>query len=146
MPSNVLLENVILSQPDLMGFQRYSHLLRITRRVEFSSEQMRFSRAGEIEIVCVMNHHDMCFIQLFILDCLVGDAVSQSLRPGAGHSAFTAEEAEYAGRLWQQTRQSGLSLGDRACLSLGHRLQAPVLTADQIWITLELSIKVHSLR
>ncbi len=59
---------------------------------------------------------------------------------------FTAEEAEYAGRLWQQTRQSGLSLGDRACLSLGHRLQAPVLTADQIWITLELSIKVHSLR
>ena len=59
---------------------------------------------------------------------------------------FTVEEAEYAGRLWQQTRQWSLSLGDRACLSLGHRLQAPVLTADRIWTTLELSIKVHSLR
>jgi ribonuclease VapC len=59
---------------------------------------------------------------------------------------FTAEEAEIAGRLWQQTRQVGLSLGDRACLSLGFRLKAPVLTADQIWTSLNLSITVHSIR
>ena len=59
---------------------------------------------------------------------------------------FTAEEAEIAGRLWQQTRQYGLSLGDRACLSLGLRLNAPVLTADQIWTALNLSITVHSIR
>jgi ribonuclease VapC len=59
---------------------------------------------------------------------------------------FTAEEAEIAGRLWQQTKQYGLSLGDRACLSLGIRLKAPVLTADQIWTTLNLSITVHSIR
>lgn len=59
---------------------------------------------------------------------------------------FTAEEAEITGRLWQQTRQHGLSLGDRACLSLGFRLKAPVLTANQIWTTLNLSITVHSIR
>lgn len=59
---------------------------------------------------------------------------------------FTVEEAEIAGRLWQQTREYGLSLGDRACLSLGLRLNAPVLTADQIWIALNLSITVHSIR
>lgn len=59
---------------------------------------------------------------------------------------FTAEEAEYAGRLWQQTRQSGLSLGDRACLSLGHSLQAPVLTADRAWIALDLPVIIHLLR
>jgi ribonuclease VapC len=59
---------------------------------------------------------------------------------------FAAEEAEIAGQLWLQTRQAGLSLGDRACLSLGIRLQAPVLTADQIWITLKLSVTVHSIR
>lgn len=59
---------------------------------------------------------------------------------------FTAEEAEIAGRLWQQTRQVGLSLGDRACLSLGFRLKAPVLTADQIWTALNLPMTVHIIR
>jgi ribonuclease VapC len=61
-------------------------------------------------------------------------------------SPFTPEEAEIAGRLWQQTRQYGLSLGDRACLSLGIRLNIPVLTADQIWASLNLPITVHVVR
>ena len=39
---------------------------------------------------------------------------------------FTPEDGEKTGRLWQQTRQAGLSLGDRACLSLGLRLGVPV--------------------
>ena len=59
---------------------------------------------------------------------------------------FTAEDAEIAGRLWQQTRQQGLSLGDRACLSLGLRLNAPVLTADQVWSALNLPITIHIVR
>ncbi len=59
---------------------------------------------------------------------------------------FTAEEAEIAGRLWPQTRQFGLSLGDRACLSVGARLKATVLTADQIWTALDFPITVHSIR
>ena len=59
---------------------------------------------------------------------------------------FTAEEAELAGRLWQQTRHAGLSLGDRACLSVGIQLQATVLTADQIWTTLDLPVTVRSIR
>ncbi len=61
-------------------------------------------------------------------------------------SPFTPEEAEIAGRLWQQTRQYGLSLGDRACLSLGIRLNVPVLTIDQIWASLNLPITVHVVR
>jgi PIN domain nuclease of toxin-antitoxin system len=61
-------------------------------------------------------------------------------------SPFTPEEAEIAGRIWQQTRQYGLSLGDRACLSLGIRLNVPVLTADQIWASLNLPITVHVVR
>ena len=59
---------------------------------------------------------------------------------------FTAEEAEIAAQLWQQTRQVGLSLGDRACLSVAIRLETVVLTADQIWTTLSLPIAVHSIR
>ncbi|MBP5971974.1 type II toxin-antitoxin system VapC family toxin [Brasilonema sp. CT11] len=59
---------------------------------------------------------------------------------------FTPEDAEMAGRLWLQTRQVGLSLGDSACLSLGMRLNASVLTSDRIWTTLGLSLDVQVVR
>lgn len=59
---------------------------------------------------------------------------------------FTAEEAEIAAQLWQTTRQCGLSLGDRACLALATRLNAPVQTADHVWSSLNLPIAVHNIR
>jgi PIN domain nuclease of toxin-antitoxin system len=68
---------------------------------------------------------------------------------------FTPEDGEMAGRLWEQTRQAGLSLGDRACLSLGLRLGVPVLSSDRAvprlgrdraWATLNLSLDVQVLR
>lgn len=59
---------------------------------------------------------------------------------------FTVEDGEMTGRLWQQTYQAGLSLGDRACLSLGLRLAVPVLTCDQAWASLNLSINVQLIR
>jgi len=59
---------------------------------------------------------------------------------------FTPEDGEVAGRLWEQTRSFGLSLGDRACLSLGLRLNVPVLTADLAWANLTLSLDVRVIR
>lgn len=59
---------------------------------------------------------------------------------------FRAEDGEMTGRLWEQTRQAGLSLGDRACLSLGLRLGISVLTCDRAWARLNLSIAVQMLR
>lgn len=59
---------------------------------------------------------------------------------------FSAEEAEVSAQLWQQTRSTGLSLGDRACLSTGIGLDAPVLTADKIWTTLNLPVAVRCIR
>ena len=59
---------------------------------------------------------------------------------------FSAEEAEIAAQLWQKTRQIGLSLGDRACLSTGIRLDTTVLTADKIWTTLNLPVAVRCIR
>ncbi len=44
------------------------------------------------------------------------------------------------------TRQAGLSLGDRACLALAIRENAEVLTTDQIWLSLVLSVKVTNIR
>jgi ribonuclease VapC len=59
---------------------------------------------------------------------------------------FTPEDGEMTGRLWQQTRQVGLSLGDRACLSLGLRLEVPVLTCDRTWATLSLGLNIQVIR
>jgi PIN domain nuclease of toxin-antitoxin system len=53
---------------------------------------------------------------------------------------FTSEDGEMAGWLWEQTRQYGLSLGERACLSLGWRLGVTVLTCDRVWASLGQSL------
>lgn len=46
------------------------------------------------------------------------------------------------------TDRAGLSLGDRFCLALGRRLQAPVLTADRQWalIANDVGVKVEVIR
>ncbi|MBP0027184.1 type II toxin-antitoxin system VapC family toxin [Roseofilum reptotaenium CS-1145] len=59
---------------------------------------------------------------------------------------FTVEDADRAARLWQQTRQVGLSLGDRACLSLGWRLGVPIFTSDRAWANLNLPLDVRVIR
>jgi len=60
--------------------------------------------------------------------------------------AFTIEQARIAGDLVTQTRPLGLSLGDRACLSLGIVLRATVYTADRSWKRLRLGIPIHYIR
>ena len=59
---------------------------------------------------------------------------------------FIVEDGELTGRLWTHTKQAGLSLGDRACLSLGLRLDVPVLTCDRAWSSLCLSLDVRVIR
>ena len=59
---------------------------------------------------------------------------------------FTADDAELTAQLWSTTRRSGLSLGDRACLSLAHRLGLPALTADRAWSALDLDVEVRLIR
>lgn len=59
---------------------------------------------------------------------------------------FTAEDAESTALLWPSTRRAGLSLGDRACLSLAQRLGLPALTTDRVWRTLGLEVEVSLIR
>jgi PIN domain nuclease of toxin-antitoxin system len=59
---------------------------------------------------------------------------------------FTLVQAEIAALLWHKTRQSGLSLGDRACLALATERQAPILTADQAWSGLDLGLVIEQIR
>lgn len=59
---------------------------------------------------------------------------------------FTAEQAKAAGSLIAETRPLGLSLGDRACLSLAIALGAPVYTTDRSWRNLKLGVRIHMIR
>ena len=54
--------------------------------------------------------------------------------------------AERTGALRLQTKELGLSLGDRACLALAEAWSLPVLTADRNWAKLTLSVEIRMLR
>ena len=54
--------------------------------------------------------------------------------------------AERAAALWPLARAAGLSLGDRLCLALGEATGATTYTADRIWLSLDLGVKVVCVR
>ena len=74
------------------------------------------------------------------------EAWEAALSPVREVEVFSREQAKIAGGLISQTRQLGLSLGDRACLALGITLNAPVYTADKDWKKLKLRIPIHVIR
>lgn len=52
---------------------------------------------------------------------------------------FDEEQAFLAAELRKHTKNQGLSLGDRACISLGMKMNLPVYTADRVWKNLQLN-------
>ena len=60
--------------------------------------------------------------------------------------AFTDDQAEYTAQLWLETKKHGLSLADRACLSLGYSLGLPILTMDRAWEKPALALDIKVLR
>ncbi len=59
---------------------------------------------------------------------------------------FERELAYETGLLRPATRSSGLSLGDRACLALGIRLELTVMTTDRAWGKLDTKVKIRLAR
>lgn len=59
---------------------------------------------------------------------------------------FERELAYATGLLRPATRSSGLSLGDRACLALGIRLELPVLTTNRAWEKLDVEVEIRLAR
>ena len=60
--------------------------------------------------------------------------------------ALDIAQARRAGLLRRQTREHGLSLGNRACLALAMVLGLPAMTADHDWIDLDLGIEIVVIR
>jgi PIN domain nuclease of toxin-antitoxin system len=60
--------------------------------------------------------------------------------------AFDAAQAAVAAELRLKTRSRGLSLADRACLTLGRQLGCVVVTADRAWADLEVGVEVILIR
>ncbi len=59
---------------------------------------------------------------------------------------YDIEQASGTGKLISIGKQYGLSLGDRACLSLGMQMQLPVLTGDIIWQEVDLNVEIILIR
>lgn len=59
---------------------------------------------------------------------------------------YTEKHAFLTAELRSKTKSKGLSLGDRACLSLAISEKLPVLTADRAWAKLDLGVKIQLIR
>ncbi|MEY2340921.1 PIN domain-containing protein [Acidithiobacillus sp. IBUN Pt1247-S3] len=59
---------------------------------------------------------------------------------------FTVHQADLAARLFTHTRNHGLSLADRVCLSLAMEKRLPVMTADRAWGSLGLAVEIRMIR
>lgn len=59
---------------------------------------------------------------------------------------FSAQQAGLAALLLPLGQPLGLSLADRACLALAMSRRLPVLTADTVWQSLDLSIEIQLIR
>jgi PIN domain nuclease of toxin-antitoxin system len=55
---------------------------------------------------------------------------------------FDEDQALQAGILARETKALGLSLGDRACFALGIATGCAVLTADKVWLEVNLGVEV----
>jgi len=59
---------------------------------------------------------------------------------------FDEQQAYEAGLLRPATVNAGLSLGDRACLSLARKLGVEALTADKAWAELSIDTVIRIIR
>lgn len=75
------------------------------------------------------------------------DQIEPSLKAlGLSIVDYNEEDAHITASLWSITKDSGLSLADRACIATGIRLKATVITADKVWAKLKLDIPIQLIR
>lgn len=114
---------------------------------------MLFKEAGGESVVGYLTDS-----KLSAVNCseVVAKAIDVGMRPEEAHQLLSAlpcqiipfdhDHAFRAARLRSATKPLGLSLGDRACLSLGLKLGVPVVTADRSWADCNVGVQVIFIR
>jgi len=74
------------------------------------------------------------------------ESVLDPLRALVDVLAFSDVDAIATAQLYPLVSAKGLSLGDRACLALARRLDAPAVTAEPLWSDLGLDIHIDTIR
>ena len=74
------------------------------------------------------------------------DARASLLGFGLEIRLFDTAMAVAAGLLRAAIRETGLSLGDRACMALSMREQVGIVTADRAWATFDLDVEIELIR
>jgi len=104
----------------------------------------------------LQNHH--CLVSAanhaeVIAKALDRGATADAIRSILSDLAYSvidikAEDGDRAGLMRESTRTIGLSLGDRLCLAVAQRLEAPVMTADRPWLGVAqlLSLDIRCIR
>jgi PIN domain nuclease of toxin-antitoxin system len=59
---------------------------------------------------------------------------------------FDEQQARVAASFWKPTREVGMSLGDRACLTLALNLSLPAFTTEDAWTKCDLGVEVVKIR
>lgn len=88
---------------------------------------------AEVATVLASNHRD-------------ANRVLEAVRAQVELAPFTAADALAFAALYPQVYGRSTPLGDRACLALAQRLDAPAVTAGHLWIGLSLDIAVQLIR
>lgn len=105
-------------------------------RVEAVRRNARLSAANGCEVLTRL-------IDLGIAPARAGGLLSDL---GLDMIDVSQRDAAAAAALRGETRQAGLSLGDRLCLALAARDGATVLTADRAWAKIDVGLQIEQIR
>lgn len=94
------------------------------------------STVNVAEVVSVLHRHD---IEVEAARHMIKGIVF-AIVPFDEQQAFTAASFN------KLTHKFGLSLGDRACLSVAQHLKLPALSADKLWSKLKIGIDIRIIR
>jgi ribonuclease VapC len=112
-----------------------------------------FREPGHEQVGAILNTACLSTVNLaevigrFVRDGHDADQVLRRLTAAAIEIVpFTETDAALAASLIPVTQSLGLSLGDRACLALALARAIPAITADRVWIQLQVGVTIQLIR
>lgn len=101
-----------------------------------------------LEEGALLSSVNLCEVVTKLVDSDFDEDAIRAIVAGTGVRVVELNEshAYAAGILRSMTRRQGLSLGDRACLALAVETGLPALTADRLWLGLDVGVELQLIR